>query len=64
MILVGELGLILHGRLHIAALGRQRCEVALVLCCSLCRRRAVIQSAIAAVVADTRGIETIGDPIL
>jgi hypothetical protein len=64
VILVGELGLVLHRRLHIAALGRQGCEVPFILCRSLRRCRAVIQPAIATVVADMRGVEIIRDPVV
>jgi hypothetical protein len=64
VILVGELGFILHGRLHIGALDRQRCEVSFVLRRSLRLRWTIIQSAIAAVIANPCGIEIIGDPVV
>jgi hypothetical protein len=54
VILISELGSILHRRLHVGALGRQRRNVAFVSRRDLRVGRAVIQAAVAAVVADAR----------
>lgn len=64
VVLVGKLRAILHGRLRVGALRRQSGEVVFVAGRSLRSVGAILQSAVAAVVAYARGIVVVGHAVV